>query len=196
MRIIVCLRVVVSVDSSSDGGAVLEKLHRPIDVVIRNVTRFAYAEMGDETYALWALGEAGWFNMERPAAPYQGTYDADVQAVQLLYFLIDCYSETPRKKGGGPSASLLYREVSGRGQRLLDQGTDCHDADHMQYAEREKFACADAAEAEEIFHKHREFLLMSFLQRTYGISWSNTPIYQTLRRHFPVSSSKQRPRWN
>lgn len=30
---------------------------------------------------------------------------------------------------------------------------------------------------------------MSFLQRTYGIGWSNTPIYQTFRRHFPVSGS-------
>ena len=66
-------------------------------------------------------------------------------------------------------------------------------ADHMQYSEKQKSGCRDSAEAERIFQKHREFLLMSFLQRTYGISWSNTPIYQTIRRQFPVSKVEQRP---
>ncbi|KAF1933341.1 uncharacterized protein M421DRAFT_194909 [Didymella exigua CBS 183.55] len=141
----------------------LKKPHKPTNIVVRNVTRFAYAQLDDGACALWALGEAGWFSVEAPAAHYQSTYDADIQAVELLYFLIDCYSEMPRKKGGGPSASLLYRE----------------------YAEKEKSACRDPAEAEQIFYKHREFLLMSFLGRTYGISWSNTPIYQTIKRQFP-----------
>jgi hypothetical protein len=100
-------------ETSTDTAAVLKKPYKPTEIVVRNVTRFAYAQMDDGAYALWALGEAGWFTVDRPAAPYQSTHDADIQAVELLYFLIDCYSETPRKKGGGPSASLLYREVSG-----------------------------------------------------------------------------------
>ncbi|KAF3037193.1 hypothetical protein E8E12_002380 [Didymella heteroderae] len=94
-----------------DAHHLLNKPYRPTDIVIRNVTRFAYAQMDDGAYTLWALGEAGWFTIEGPAAHYQSAYDADIQAVELLYFLIDCYSETPRKKGGGPSASLLYRET-------------------------------------------------------------------------------------
>jgi hypothetical protein len=67
-------------------------------------------------------------------------------------------------------------------------------ADHVQYSEKQKSGCTDATEAEQIFQKHREFLLMSFLQRTYGISWSNTPIYQTIRRQFPVRWIAQ-PLW-
>jgi hypothetical protein len=128
--------------------------------------------MDDGAYTLWALGEAGWFTIAGPATHYQSTYDADIQAVELLYFLIDCYTETPRKKGGGPSASLLYRE----------------------YSEKQKSGCTDATEAEQIFQKHREFLLMSFLQRTYGISWSNTPIYQTIRRQFPADFERCKAR--
>jgi hypothetical protein len=93
---------------------VLKKPYKPTDVAIQNVTRFAYAQMDDGAYTLWALGEAGWFTIAGPAGHYQSTHDEDVQAVELLYFLIDCYTETPRKKGGGPSASLLYREVSGQ----------------------------------------------------------------------------------
>lgn len=107
---------------SADNGPVLKKPHKPTDIVIRNVTRFAYAQMDDGAYALWALGEAGWFSIDGPAAHYRSVYDADIQAVELLYFLIDCYSETPRKRGGGPSASLLYREV--RGLRL-GMATSC-----------------------------------------------------------------------
>lgn len=59
-------------------------------------------------------------------------------------------------------------------------------ADLAQYAEDERFPCNDPAEAERIFQKHRIFLLMCFLKRTHGIGWSNTPLYQTFRRHFPV----------
>ena len=33
-----------------------------------------------------------------------------IQAVELLYFITDIYSE-PRKKGGGPTARLVYQEV-------------------------------------------------------------------------------------
>ena len=97
---------------STEDKAVLKKPYRPTDIAIQNVTRFAYAQMDDGAYTLWALGEVGWFTIVGPAAHYQSTHDADLQAVELLYFLIDCYTETPRKKGGGPSASLLYREVS------------------------------------------------------------------------------------
>lgn len=109
-----------SLNSGTEDMTVLKKPYKPADIAIQAVTRFAYAQMDDGAYTLWALGEAGWFTITEPAAHYQSTYDADIQAVELLYFLIDCYTETPRKKGGGPSASLLYREVSGyvRGHEL------------------------------------------------------------------------------
>ena len=97
----------------SDNVAVLKKPHKPTDIVVRNVTRYSYAEMTDGTYMIWALGEAGWFELQ-PAAHYKATYDDMVQALALLYFVTDIYNE-PRKRGGGPSASLIYQEVSARG---------------------------------------------------------------------------------
>ena len=113
--------------------------------------------MTDGSYVIWALGEAGWFEVQ-PAPHYKAMFQDMLQAVEILYFVTDIYNE-PRKRGGGPSASLIYQE----------------------YAEDERFACTDTAEAESIFHKHREFLLMCFLKRTHGIGWSNTPLYQTFR---------------
>jgi hypothetical protein len=61
----------------------------------------------------------------------------------------------------------------------------CH-ADLSQYAEDERFPCADPAAAEAIFRKHHVFLLMCFLNRAQGIGWSNTPLYQFYRRQYPV----------
>ncbi|KAJ4349237.1 hypothetical protein N0V95_004726 [Ascochyta clinopodiicola] len=143
------------------SDCLVKKPYKPTDIVVRNVTRYAYAEFPDKTFVIWALGEAGWFEIQ-PQPQYKAIYDDMVQAVQLLYFVTDIYNE-PRKRGGGPSASLIYRE----------------------YAEDERSACTNPAEAEQIFHKHRNFLLMSFLQRTNSIGWSNTPLYQTMRRQFP-----------
>lgn len=92
--------------------AVLEKPFRSVDIYIHNVTQYSYAEMDDQTYNIWALGEAGWFEIQ-PGARYEGVYADMIEAVGLLYFVADIYEESePRKKGGGPSAALLYQEVS------------------------------------------------------------------------------------
>lgn len=90
----------------------LKKPFKPTDVVVRDVTRYAYAQMDDGTYMIWALGEAGWFEI-RPAAHYTAIYNDMIQAVEILFFVTDIYNE-PRKRGGGPSASLIYQEVSER----------------------------------------------------------------------------------
>jgi hypothetical protein len=85
-----------------------------------------------------------------------------VQAVELLYFVTDIYSES-RKKSSGPSAELVFQE----------------------YAEDERFPCSDVATAERIFDHHHLFLMMCFLNKAQGLSWSNTPLYQRFRRRFP-----------
>lgn len=98
----------------SDIIAVLQKPYRPTEIVVRNVTRYAYAECQEgskTTYKIWALGEAGWFEIQ-PAAHYRATYDDMLESIQILYFVTDIYNE-PRKRGGGPSASLIYQEVNG-----------------------------------------------------------------------------------
>ncbi|KAE8853165.1 hypothetical protein HRS9122_00157 [Pyrenophora teres f. teres] len=88
----------------------LKKPYKPTEIEIRNVTRFSYGEMTDGAYAMWAQGKAGWFEI-RPTAAYKPIYDDMVQAVQLLYFVTDVYGES-RKKGGGPSAELVFQEYA------------------------------------------------------------------------------------
>jgi hypothetical protein len=81
-----------------------------MEIEIRNVTRFSYGEMTDGAYVIWAQGKAGWFEI-RPTPQYKPIFDDMVRAVELLYFVTDIYGE-PRKKGGGPSAQLVFQEVS------------------------------------------------------------------------------------
>lgn len=66
------------------------------------------------------------------------------------------------------------------GWRLIVQ------ADTIQYAEDTRFSCSDTTEAERVFHRHHTFLFMCFLKGERDIRWSNTPLYQTLKRQFPV----------
>jgi hypothetical protein len=87
----------------------LKKPYKPTDIELRNVTRFSYGEMTDGAYVIWAQGNAGWFEI-RPAAQYSQIYNEMVQAVELLYFVTDIYSES-RKKSSGPSAELVFQEV-------------------------------------------------------------------------------------
>jgi hypothetical protein len=92
-----------------------------MDIELRNVTRFSYGEMTDGAYVIWAQGNAGWFEI-RPAAQYSPIYDEMIQAVELLYFVTDIYSES-RKKSSGPSAELVFQEVcTGQEHGRLEQG--------------------------------------------------------------------------
>ena len=94
----------------ANAAAVLKKPYKPMEVEIQHVTRFSYGEMTDGAYVIWAQGQAGWFEI-RPTAQYKPIYDQMVQAVELLYFVTDIYGES-RKKSSGPSAELVFQEVS------------------------------------------------------------------------------------
>jgi hypothetical protein len=94
----------------TDAIIVLKKPYKPTKIEIRNVTRFSYGEMTDGAYAIWAQGKAGWFEIS-PSAQYKPLFDEIVRAVEILYFVTDIYSE-PRKRGGGPSAQLVFQKVS------------------------------------------------------------------------------------
>ncbi|KAF1921489.1 hypothetical protein BDU57DRAFT_467007 [Ampelomyces quisqualis] len=137
------------------------KLSKPTEIEIRNVTKFSYGELTDGEIVIWAEGKAGWFEIQ-PAPHYTEIHNGIIEAVQLLYFVTDIYNE-PRKRGGGPSAQLVFQE----------------------YAEDERFTCTDPLIAEQIFDRHLVFLMMCFLNRAQGIGWSNTPLYQYLRRRHP-----------
>ncbi|OCK81875.1 hypothetical protein K432DRAFT_350207 [Lepidopterella palustris CBS 459.81] len=136
---------------------------KAVNIEVKNVTRYAYGQSADTgEIVLWALGESGWLEI-RPARVYKEIYQDMAEAVQLLYFASDVYS-APRKRGGGPSAELLFQE----------------------YAEDDRFLCNDRAETMELFYKHRIFLFMAMLTRAQGLGWSNTPFYQHMRHKFPI----------
>jgi hypothetical protein len=149
---------------------VVKRPFRPVDIEIRGVTRFSYGQTQDGEIVVWALGEAGWFELH-PHRSYANIFSEMLQAVETLYFVTDIYNE-PRKRGGGPSPSLVFQE----------------------YAEDERFPCSEADEAASIFHKHKDFLITCFLNKAQGIGWSTTPLYQYFRRSFPKAWEMARAR--
>ncbi|KAF2468813.1 uncharacterized protein BDR25DRAFT_289732 [Lindgomyces ingoldianus] len=148
----------------------VKKPFKSVDIEIRDVTRFSYGQTNDGEIMLWALGKAGWFEI-MPAKAYKNIFQDMVEAVGVLYFMTDIYNE-PRKRGGGPNAPLLYQE----------------------YAEDTRFSCNDPGHAEEIFHRHRQFLIMCFINRAQGLSWTNTPIYRHYKTQFPTDFEKAKAR--
>lgn len=68
--------------------------------------------MTDGTFVIWAEGGAGWFEIQ-PTKAYEPIFHESITAVELLYFVTDIYNE-PRKRGNGPSAQLIFQEVSGQ----------------------------------------------------------------------------------
>lgn len=141
----------------------VKKPYKPVDLTIRKVTQFGYGAHTTGDIMVWAMGQAGWFEL-RPSRSYKNIFDTMIEAIQLLYFLADVYSGA-RKRGKGPNVQLVFQE----------------------YAEDERFECGDVKTAEQIFHKHHQFLIVRFLDRAEGIGWSTTPIYQYLKRQYPVS---------
>jgi hypothetical protein len=140
--------------------ALVKRPFKPVDVVVTGVTRFSYGQTEGGDIVLWALGEAGWFELS-PSREWRELWREGVEAVGCLYFVTDIYNE-PRKRGGGPNAQLIFQE----------------------YVEDDRYECNDPTEAAAIFQKHRTFLIMCFLNRAQGIGWSNTPLYQYYKRHF------------
>ncbi|KAF2806571.1 uncharacterized protein BDZ99DRAFT_394147 [Mytilinidion resinicola] len=134
-----------------------------VTIEVKNVTRFAWGQtLKTKEIMIWALGRSGWLEI-RPSRVYRDKYQEMVEAIEILYFTADIYSQ-PRKRGGGPSAELLFQE----------------------YAEEPRFQCKSKEEASEIFYSHKSFLMEAMLNRSEGIGWSNTPLYQHLKARFPA----------
>ncbi|KAJ9637894.1 hypothetical protein H2199_007389 [Coniosporium tulheliwenetii] len=70
--------------------------HANATIKVTNVTRFSYAEYSDKSVALYARGEAGWFILGKPARPYRGIYQDMIEAVEVMYFLVDYHRQTSK----------------------------------------------------------------------------------------------------
>ncbi|EEQ32302.1 conserved hypothetical protein [Microsporum canis CBS 113480] len=89
-------------------------------VIIQNVTHYAYGQDGDGGVGIWAASDAGWFSIS-PAKGYKPMFNEVVEAVDLLYFLVD--QNQPKKRKGKkwkPTWEFLLDEVRNL-QSHLDQ---------------------------------------------------------------------------
>jgi hypothetical protein len=76
-------------------------------ISITNVTRWIYGQFDDGSYAIWALGHSGWFEIH-PSREYQTRYHDDVEAVSVFYFLKDAHKWSSANHG----VSKLFQMVS------------------------------------------------------------------------------------
>lgn len=78
-------------------------------IIIDDVTHYAYGQTEDRSVEIWVAGKAGWYLIS-PAKGYLPTFNRMVQAVDMLYFLIDRHQQG--KKQINPTFKSLCRQVS------------------------------------------------------------------------------------
>ncbi|KAM5448399.1 hypothetical protein MaudCBS49596_005489 [Microsporum audouinii] len=140
-------------------------------VIIQNVTHYAYGQDGDGGVGIWAASDAGWFSIS-PAKGYKPMFNEVVEAVDLLYFLVD--QNQPKKRKG--------KKWKPTWEFLLDE-----------YTRHTHGACEDAEESLEVFHKHHEFLIRQMIQGKEDIDWPSTLVYAHLREEFPDQFGNVKP---
>lgn len=89
---------------------VLKPDNPPKRIIIDEVTHYAYGQTEDKSIELWVAGKAGWYDIISPAKGFQPTYNRMVQAIDMLYFLVDKHQHG--KKQPNPSFRNLCEQVS------------------------------------------------------------------------------------
>lgn len=82
----------------------------PKRIIIDEVTHYAYGQTEDKSIELWVAGKAGWYDIISPAKGFTPTYNRMVQAIDMLYFLVDRHQQG--KKQVNPSFRSLCEQVS------------------------------------------------------------------------------------
>jgi hypothetical protein len=151
---------------------------RTLTIEITDVRIFSYGAYADGSIGLWAGGKAGWFQIN-PSPAYRQLYKDMTEAVNLLYFIADSYSN-PRMSGKGKKATPLPDYTA---QELFGK-----------YASEAMEAEASASDAAEKVYQHRDFLLASMVAGKEGMMWGKNPLYVHLRKKFPQDWEKIRQR--
>jgi hypothetical protein len=72
-------------------NAVLEPNTKALpSIELPKVSRYAWGQFEEGSCAIWALGDAGWYEIQ-PSRAYKSIYDNDIEAIFLYYFLKDAY---------------------------------------------------------------------------------------------------------
>lgn len=88
---------------------VLDRDNASKRIIIDDVTHYAYGQTEDRSVEIWVAGKAGWYNIS-PAKGYLPTFNRMVQAVDMLYFLMDRHLS--RRKQLNPTFKSLCEQVS------------------------------------------------------------------------------------
>ncbi|KAI9875870.1 MAG: hypothetical protein M1830_007860 [Pleopsidium flavum] len=154
------------VDSDQER-LVLNKTLLKQTIQLSKVKRFAYGQYDDGGVGIWAEGKAGWFAIE-PAPEYKIIFDEMVEAIDILYFLVDRYKKTGTKRG---HKDLKSTEEQSR-------------SIFKKYVEHSNYIYDDFDDAAEAFYKHREFLIVSMLTGKEGIAWATSPFCRHMKQKF------------
>ncbi|OKL61478.1 hypothetical protein UA08_03498 [Talaromyces atroroseus] len=134
-------------------------------IVIENVTHYAYGQHADGEIGVWVAGQAGWYSIV-PAKGYRPMHNDMVEAVDLLYFLVDRHrNHRPRRKRRGGEPTFEY---------LCDE-----------YVNHTHGICEDGDDSAEVFYKHHSFLLSQMVQGREDVQWNETEIFNHLAKKFP-----------
>lgn len=96
----------------------LERASLPATIRIDNVHTFSYGQYEEGKVALWAAGEAGWFEL-KPSRAYKPVFTEMVEAVNTLYFTADYYRDITRSKLKSTPAEIILEMVS-------DESIECN----------------------------------------------------------------------
>ncbi|KAE8554840.1 hypothetical protein EYB25_003387 [Talaromyces marneffei] len=174
------VRVVGSLNEVEDeqGHLVLDEDYLSKRIVIENVTHYAYGQHADGEIGIWVAGQAGWFSIV-PAKGYKSIFSDIVEAVDLLYFLVDRHrNQRLRRKRRSGEVTFEY---------LCDE-----------YVTHTHGICEDGDDSAEVFYKHSSFLLSQMVQGREDVQWNETDIFNHLIKKFPdeyerVLAAQQKP---
>lgn len=163
VRVVGCLNEV----EEEQEHLVLDEDYTSKRIVIENVTHYAYGQHADGEIGVWVAGQAGWYSI-LPAKGYRPVHNDMVEAIDLLYFLVDRHRHQQqrskrKRRGGGPAFEDLCDE----------------------YVNHTHGICEDGDDSAEIFYKHHSFLLSQMVQGREDVQWNETDIFSHLAKKFP-----------
>lgn len=159
------VQVVGTLDEVEEGqeSLVLDEDYLSKRIVIDNVTHYAYGQHDDGEVGIWVAGRAGWFSIS-PARGYRPMFNEMVEAIDLLYFVVDRHQWKRRKrKNWNPSFEYLCDE----------------------YVTHTHGICEDGDDSAEVIYKHHSFLLSQMIMGKEGVQWTETNIFKHLCEKFP-----------
>ncbi|OQD63971.1 hypothetical protein PENPOL_c008G05713 [Penicillium polonicum] len=139
---------------------VLNPDNPPKRIIIDEVTHYAYGQTEDKSIELWVAGKAGWYDIISPAKGFTPTFNRMVQAIDMLYFLVDKH-----KQG--------KRQINSSFRSLCEQYT------YHTYG-----SCETREQSAEVFATHAAFLLRCMIQGDADVEWKKTNVFVHLRRQF------------